>query len=234
MNALIRIIPLPLFRQIIILRKHFFDGYSTKSYSQEGEDRILQRIFERKTYGFYVDVGAHHPKRFSNTYFFYKNGWRGINIDATPGSMKLFHRLRKNDLNLECAISDSKETLPYYLFEESALNTLSQNLAEEYIAGGQVLLGTKKLKTIPLSEILAKHLPDKTSIDFLSIDAEGFDLHVLQSNDWYKYRPTVLLVESLKFDLTNPDSSDIDLYMVTQGYKLSAKTVNTLFFERID
>jgi hypothetical protein len=31
---------------------------------------ILHRIFYGKKNGFYVDIGAHHPKRFSNTYFF--------------------------------------------------------------------------------------------------------------------------------------------------------------------
>ncbi len=50
--------------------KILLDKYSTKSYSQEGEDLILHRIFERKRIGFYVDAGAHHPFRFSNTIFF--------------------------------------------------------------------------------------------------------------------------------------------------------------------
>jgi hypothetical protein len=58
----------------------FFDSYATKSYSQEGEDMILQRMFGEKKHGFYVDVGAHHPRRFSNTYSFYRRGWSGINI----------------------------------------------------------------------------------------------------------------------------------------------------------
>ncbi len=40
-------------------------------YSQEGEDILLRRIFGDQTTGFYVDVGAHHPKRFSNTCYFY-------------------------------------------------------------------------------------------------------------------------------------------------------------------
>ena len=57
------------------------------SYSQEGEDLILERFFEGKEIGFFVDIGAHHPMRFSNTYIFYLKGWRGINVDATPGSM---------------------------------------------------------------------------------------------------------------------------------------------------
>ena len=54
------------------LKNTYLDGYATKSYSQEGEDLILNRIFEYQQKGFYIDVGAHHPKRFSNTYFFIK------------------------------------------------------------------------------------------------------------------------------------------------------------------
>ena len=44
-------------------------------YSQNGEDLILNRLFENKEKGFFIDVGAHHPIRFSNTYLFYKKGW---------------------------------------------------------------------------------------------------------------------------------------------------------------
>lgn len=36
-------------------------------------DLTLNRIFEYQQEGFfYIDVGAHYPKRFSNTYFFIK------------------------------------------------------------------------------------------------------------------------------------------------------------------
>jgi hypothetical protein len=66
------------------------EPYLNQSYSQEGEDMVLYRTFETVKEGFYVDVGAHHPDRFSNTYKFYKQGWRGINIDAMPGGMDPF------------------------------------------------------------------------------------------------------------------------------------------------
>jgi|GEM_PF-6495962 len=49
-------------------------AFHSLSFSQEGEDAILWRIFERQTIGFYVDIGAHHPQRFSNTYRFYLRG----------------------------------------------------------------------------------------------------------------------------------------------------------------
>jgi hypothetical protein len=94
-----------------------------RSWSQEGEDMALRRVFEKEKIGFYVDVGAHHPKRFSNTYFFYRMGWNGINIDAMPGSMKEFDKYRGRDINLELGVAKQEGILNSYVFNEPALNT---------------------------------------------------------------------------------------------------------------
>jgi hypothetical protein len=45
-------------------------AYSRRSYSQEGEDLILAGLIGDRPRGFYVDIGAHHPHRFSNTFIF--------------------------------------------------------------------------------------------------------------------------------------------------------------------
>src|SRR4051794_14772116 len=82
---------------LLALARNICAEFPKASYSQEGEDMILRRFFEEHGKGFYVDVGAHHPKRFSNTYSFYKQGWSGINIDAMPGSMARFRRVRPRD-----------------------------------------------------------------------------------------------------------------------------------------
>lgn len=118
------------------LKNEFFDGYSTKSYSQEGEDMVLKSFFGNKLKGFHVDVGTCHPMRFSNTYIFYNMGWRGINIDATPGSMRLFNKFRKRDLNLEQAISNSSQNMTYYIFNERALNTFCKDFVEKKLDSG--------------------------------------------------------------------------------------------------
>src|SRR4030042_4646353 len=72
------------------------DPFKKSHYSQDGEDIVLASFYEEKPgyKGFYVDVGALNPLRFSNTQYFYEKGWRGINIDATPGSMKEFNEIR--------------------------------------------------------------------------------------------------------------------------------------------
>ena len=81
-------------------------AFSKRSYAQDSEDLlVLSLLGDSKPPGFYVDVGAHHPARYSNTLLFYLKGWRGINIDALPGSMDLFRTWRPLDVNLEIAIS---------------------------------------------------------------------------------------------------------------------------------
>ena len=62
---LLTLLPPWLKPRLISLFDNIFDIYAIKSYSQEGEDMILRRMFERQQRGFYVDVGAHHPRRFS-------------------------------------------------------------------------------------------------------------------------------------------------------------------------
>ncbi|MFC1837746.1 FkbM family methyltransferase [Thermodesulfobacteriota bacterium] len=217
------------------LKFNIFDGYARKSYSQEGEDMILNRIFENKTDGFYVDVGAHHPKRFSNTYFFYKKGWKGINIDAMPGSMKLFKKLRPRDINLEIPISNKNEYLTYYMFNEPALNGFSEKLSEERDGKNQYKIISKtKMKTATLENVLDEHLLQDQQIDFMSIDVEGLDLQVLESNNWKKHRPQFVLVEFLNKPGFQIDKFEKMKLLNSVGYSFYAKSICTVFYKKND
>lgn len=208
-----------------------FDVYYQRSYSQEGEDMILMNLFRGRSAGFYIDVGAHHPFIFSNTYVFYKLGWRGINIDAMPGSMRLFHKYRPNDINLELAIAKTKQTLTFYQFNEPALDTFSKELAEERARIDKFkLVSCVELSTHRLDEVLDQWLPPQQEIDFINIDVEGYDLEVVLSNDWERYRPKAVLVESIGFPLAHPETSGLFTFLTSKKYDLFAKTVNTLIF----
>lgn len=197
---------------------------------------ILWRLFEQRSSGFYVDVGAHHPARFSNTYLFYQAGWHGINIDAMPGSMKLFNRYRPRDINIEQAVSELPEALTYFHFNEPALNGFDARLSEarHTATNDFVIVGKQALITRRLDSILEEFLPLGQTIDFMSVDVEGLDLSVLRSNDWQLYRPEVVLVEMLENDLVKLDSCEVVQYLNNHGYVLFAKAMNTVLFRRID
>jgi FkbM family methyltransferase len=210
-----------------------WDQWAQRSWSQEGEDQILRRIFEQKKNGFYVDVGAHHPKRFSNTYLFYNRGWSGINVDAMPGSMRAFNKIRPRDINLEVGIGEQQGSLDYFVFNEPALNGFSRDLSDQRNEADSAyrIESVVKVDLFPLQQVLGNYLPAGQVIDFMSIDVEGFDFHVLKSNDWKKYRPTYVLVEILGSSFHEIDQSDIGQFMRNAGYVLYAKSVNTVFFK---
>lgn len=205
--------------------------FARRCFSQEGEDMVLSRLFGPRKSGFFIDIGAHHPFRYSNTYMFYKKGWRGINIDATPGSMGIFMKYRPKDKNLEIAISKEPDELKFYLFDDHAYNTFDPELAEKAQAAGAQLKETKVIPSLRVEDILEKNVPEGTHIDFMSVDVEGMDLEVLQSNDWVKFRPDLVLVECLGSSLSNIQNDDTYKFITSQDYCLFAKTVNTVFFK---
>ena len=229
---LMKILPNIIIKLLIRLKERHFDGYFHKSYSQEGEDMILRRIFENQIKGFFVDVGAHHPKRFSNTYFFYKIGWNGINIDAMPGSMKAFEQCRPRDINIEKPISSKKQVLTYYAFNEPALNGFSKEISEsrDGLNGYQIDF-TKDIETVTLEHVLDLNLPAKQIIDFLSVDVEGLDFDVIKSINFEKYRPRVILIEMLGASLSEIGSSEISKYLAAQNYDCYAKSVCSVIFK---
>ncbi len=217
--------------EIINKARDWINRYSRKAYSQEGEDLILERLFEYKDNGFYVDIGAHHPFRFSNTYIFYRKGWRGINVDAMPGSMQSFNRYRPKDINLEIGVGAQPQELTYYAFNEPALNTFDRDLA--YSRHGKrnyYITNEIRVPVYPLSEVLDAHLPDGQEIDFLSIDVEGLDFQVLEGNNWGKYRPKVILLEILSSSIEDIVQSPVFQFLKEKHYILFAKTFNTCLF----
>ncbi len=207
-----------------------------KSYSQDGEDVVLSSFFDQKKKykGFFVDVGAHHPVRFSNTWMLYRKGWRGINIDPTPGCMKPFRWLRSRDINLELGVGSTPGLLTFYCFDEPALNTFNKKVADDRNTGNPYrIIQTIDVPIKTLAQILQENLPQGQHIDFFSIDVEGLDLDVLRSNDWNLYQPQYLLVEDTKFTIQQPSDSEIHQYLNQIGYSIIAVLQRTLIYKRM-
>jgi FkbM family methyltransferase len=191
------------------------------SFSQSGEDMVLRNLLRDKKNGFFVDVGAHHPIRFSNTFYFYLRGWKGINIDPVPGIMDLFNKMRPEDINLEIAVGENGIS-EFYIFEEGCYNTFDAEIAEVIIKEKISPLQEKvQLPKYRLDEILEKYTSSK-KIDFLSIDAEGLDVEILSTNNWKKFRPIYVCAENHTTDPTRPMNPGKILH--ENGYNLVAQT----------
>lgn len=190
-----------------------------RSFSQDGEDRIVLRLFRHRRNGFYIDVGAHHPYRFSNTALLHELGWRGINIDATPGSMDAFAKARPDDINLWTAVAEQEGTIPFKVFSEGAYNSLALNR----VAPGRGAPDQGQIVDVPcapIDTILAKHLPSEQRVDFVSMDVEGFEMAVLRHYPFTTHAPAVLVIEDHGFDIADCAKSQVYRTLVEHGYQL--------------
>jgi hypothetical protein len=203
------------------------------SHSQFGEDMVLRSIFGNKTDGIFVDLGAHHPLYYSNTYHFYKKGWKGLNIDGKPGSMKLFNQLRSRDINVESCIGiKDGEDVTFYEFEQSAFNTIDAQMAKEAISKGHIIIKQHQLKTKTLKTIIQEANLPSVQVDFFNIDIEGVDEIVLKNNDWELFKPKVIAFEDHNFNIDDIGSCNTLNFLKTKGYSFSAKCGPTIIVEQ--
>ena len=192
------------------------------SFSQFGEDLILNNIFTRNNIrnGFYIEVGAYDPFVYSNTYFMYKIGWSGICIEPNPEAFNKLKLKREKDIVLNIAVSNFSGDVPFVV-EKACSGILDDN----YIFKNNQVKKRLTVPCRPLAKILDEYACNK-EINFMSVDCEGHDLVVLESNNWVKYRPQIIIAED-----HNPKySGPIFDYMTSKGYEFICKVGPSIFF----
>jgi len=150
-----------------------------KLYSQAGQDLwVMRDVFDYKTSGFFIDIGAYDGVHLSNTYWLEKNlGWQGICVEADP---KTFSLLRKNR-NCKClnaCVGASNQKVSFLSGKGPYSGALETCLGAETkkISGGESLI----LETSSLKDIL-KICNAPSVIDYLSVDVEGMEEEVMSS-----------------------------------------------------
>ena len=187
-----------------------------KTYSQFGEDLFIESFFKDQKTGKYVDLGAFHPMRLSNTYLLYKKGWSGTNVDLNPIAIDLFNIARKKDKNICSLLSDQDNVLKetYFDHEWSAANSIVPDNALSF---------KKKMKTSTFENLI------NNNFDFLNIDLEGHDYNVLKTINLNKFHPKLICIEILT-DGSNKDS--IFEHMKTNNYLFIKNLGPSFFFKR--
>ena len=189
-------------------------------YADNGEDIIIQGLFNHKKDGFYIDVGCYHPIRASLTHLLYKKGWKGVNIDISKDTINLFNIARPNDKNINIGIAD-KEGEDFY-YQSSHIN--QANSFKFYN-------NVKKVKVqITTLDNIIKNLGIK-KIDFLNIDVEYRDFNALQGLNLNSVRPSLIAIEDNDaYDIADVTNSDIYNYMINKEYFLYSKLNCTNFY----
>ena len=84
----------------------------------------------------------------------------------------------------------------------------------------------RTVKVLTLKDLFNKDL--KTEIDFMVIDAEGMEFEIIKNNDWQKYRPKAMVIETV-----HQDYKEIREYLDKYGYIVVYNNyLNSIFVDK--
>jgi FkbM family methyltransferase len=153
-------------------------------YSQNQEEKYILEYFGHFV-GHLLDIGANDGKTYSNSRALMEKGWFGDLVEPSPKAFnKLSNLYKDNDrvmlwnaaITNEFGIADFYESGPLVSKYDSAL--VSSVDKDELKRWPNVTFEKISVRTIRIKEI--SNCP---RWDFISIDAEGFDLEILRQID---------------------------------------------------
>lgn len=206
----------------LYIKEKFYIKRST--YSQSKEDLFISHYFKNKKKGFYLDIGAYHPTKFSNTQLLYNMGWNGMNIDLNQVSIDCFKIVRKRDINIRAAISN--KIVKKKIYGKFFFNPTNSLIANHYKKHNENFSrkNISYVKTERINNLISR------KIDFLNIDIEGLDLKVMKDLNLKKLRPNLICVEMLN----NKEKNEYIKYLKKFSYKLIKKIKSNIFFTKIN
>jgi FkbM family methyltransferase len=167
-----------------------------ETYAQASQDVIawtyLKSIGVDK--GRFVEIGALDGITYSNTYLLEKRGWEGVCIEPVPQS---FDKLRANRKChcVNAAVGNFSG--------RSKIHVPANPPSDDWFSISSATPDRERWPDVEWQEIEVEQRkfaaclpPDWDTVDYISIDAEGMDLSILQSIDLQKYRPKLIVIES--------------------------------------
>ncbi len=205
-----------------------------RSYSQHGEDLILDSLFLRLgiQQPDYLDIGAYHPFHLSNTALFYRKGCRGMVVDANPDFANDFKKWRPKDHILVSGVGPQPGRMVFYSFENATLNTFSEAEKDRILHEKLSLLKQEQeVNILTLNQIVDQHLNGKFPA-LLSLDVEGLDAAIISTTSFDNSFPVLICIETNGL-AGEHEPEAMRRLLEAKGYRQLAETgINSIFQHR--
>lgn len=162
--------------------------------SRYGEEWIIRDFFGEQRGGVFVDVGANHHQRDSNTYFLETTlGWSGVAIDPQAKFADGYAANRPRTTFIPLFVSDTSNSEAVLHVPKNNDLIASASVAFVKEEGGDDVVPVRA-NTTTLDDVLERS--GIARIDFLSIDVELHEPQVLKGFSIAKYHPRLIGIES--------------------------------------
>jgi FkbM family methyltransferase len=190
-------------------------AYGPGHFSRYVEEWVIRDYFKDRRGGVFLDVGAAHYQKESNTYYLEKElGWSGVAVDALPEFRADYvtHRPRTKFIAMFAADVDGSSVK---LFEPEHNKRITSASEAFTVRKGERGV-SRDVPTATLNRLLEEG--GVTRIDFLTMDIELAEPKALAGFDIKKYRPELVCIE------VHPEvRQQIFDYFARNGYVLVGK-----------
>jgi FkbM family methyltransferase len=212
-----------------------------KSYSSNGEDRLIQDVLARLDVheGVYIDVGASAPIEDNNTYALYERGFTGVCIEPQPQYAIEHRKVRPRDVFITALAGDKFGIETLWLLHAQQLATASSKFLEWWSTPRSLADPDKgychtdyrsqmEVPVVTLDAVIEKL--QLSSIHLLSIDVEGYEEQVLDGIDLGVHRPWIICAEAMYPSSPRPADEGWREKLVSRGYtEFAFDQVNRFF-----
>lgn len=189
-----------------------------KFFAEFETDRIIYETYFQGKTGCMVEVGCADPYLYSMSMLFRNGGWRCIGVEPNPKfvqkHMDLGHEIypyAATESHIGPLDFDLVSTpMGPFTYESFSSLRVKPEYSQKY--GVVCIEDVIQVDCKPLNLILEE--AGVETIDFLSIDTEGWELEVVKGFDPDRYKPKVILLENYFH------SDDYTAYMKSVGYVL--------------
>ena len=203
--------------------------YSTTKYTEFTHlDLFYEEILGINANGSFIEIGAFDGETNSKTAHLADIGWRGIYLEPIKEYRdKCANRHKDNNINvLPFAISDKNEIVNMH---KGGLPSTLKSSHQEHISNytklnsSELEFSDESVESLTWDKFVNGYVTKVP--DVLVIDAEGFDLEIINSIDFKSFRPTIICCEIF------PESTSfIHQSTIADGRKIIEKLTNNGYF----
>jgi FkbM family methyltransferase len=197
------------------------------SYSQNNEEQIILEYFGNET-GRVLDIGANDGRTLSNSLALIERGWEAVLVEPDPAAYGRLHELHKDNNQVRCvqiAIGTAIGKMEFHssgtLLNADDVSLVSTLVPAELNRWNHVEFSRMQVDVTDWKNFEAQSL----QYDFISIDAEGMDLEIINQIDLKAAGCQMLCIE------WNSKNKELyDAIILSQGYYLHAANAENLIY----
>lgn len=205
-------------------RRSFAHIKDRKARIHAAECELVRQFFATQPTGRFVEVGANHPVRSSQTWHLEQAGWTGVLVEPIPRLCDELRRHRPHStvVGTACGTPQNRGETDFFVHADPARSSLEPDRLVQSVSTVERI----RVPVRTLDDILDNL--DLSQVDFVSIDVEGLQLDVLRGFTAERFQPRLLLVED---HLTNLQTHR---YLTARGYRLVKRTVRNNWYVPAD